>query len=388
MTAPYQLLPPLTAELRAALRADIAARGVMIPVELDENGAILDGHHRAAIAAELGIDYPTIVREGWSEAQKRDHVYKINILHRQLGTIGWAHAVREMAVGRGIRLGSPGRQKADTLSALAAELGVSTRTARRRFALADALADAPDLAAALDAEEIDGRRALRLARERVAIERAHAPISALPATCDLRLGDFEEVLADVPDGSVDLVLTDPPYMAADMPAYSALARFARRVLKPETGTLYALVGQSHLPEAITRLGEHLPYRWTLSYRMTGAHLMMHGLGFWVGWKPVLVYGAPPKASGHLSYDVVDGGGRDKRYHEWGQSETGFSTILDRISAPGMVVCDPFVGGGTTAVVALAHGCSFIGAERDPIAHATAARRIVETMAEATAEAAS
>jgi site-specific DNA-methyltransferase (adenine-specific) len=43
--------------------------------------------------------------------------------------------------------------------------------------------------------------------------------------------------------------------------------------------------------------------------------------------------------------------------------------------PGQVVCDPFVGGGTTGVVALAHGCSFIGAEIDQVAYETALARL-------------
>jgi len=43
---PYQLLPPLSEEEYQSLRADIAEHGVLIPVELDEFGNVLDGHHR------------------------------------------------------------------------------------------------------------------------------------------------------------------------------------------------------------------------------------------------------------------------------------------------------------------------------------------------------
>lgn len=41
----YQLLPDLTEEEYEALKADIAERGVMVPIELDEQGNVLDGHH-------------------------------------------------------------------------------------------------------------------------------------------------------------------------------------------------------------------------------------------------------------------------------------------------------------------------------------------------------
>ena len=43
--------------------------------------------------------------------------------------------------------------------------------------------------------------------------------------------------------------------------------------------------------------------------------------------------------------------------------------------PGVTVCDPFAGGGTTAVVAQALGCHFVGAEVDPETYAIAQRRL-------------
>jgi hypothetical protein len=80
----YQWLPPLTPEQRAALKVDIGKRGVMVPVEVDEDGHILDGHHRAAIAAKLGIDYPTIIRRGLNEDEKIAHILALNLHRRHL----------------------------------------------------------------------------------------------------------------------------------------------------------------------------------------------------------------------------------------------------------------------------------------------------------------
>ena len=45
------------------------------------------------------------------------------------------------------------------------------------------------------------------------------------------------------------------------------------------------------------------------------------------------------------------------------------------SRPGDLVCDPFVGSGTTAVAALSEGRRFIGAEAMPEHHAIATRRL-------------
>ena len=49
---------------------------------------------------------------------------------------------------------------------------------------------------------------------------------------DFRLGDFEEVFADVPDGSIDCIITDPPYPHQFIECLTKLSRFAKRVLKP------------------------------------------------------------------------------------------------------------------------------------------------------------
>ena len=46
MTNRYQVVFPLNSEEYAHLKRDIAENGVLIPVEYDEDGNILDGHHR------------------------------------------------------------------------------------------------------------------------------------------------------------------------------------------------------------------------------------------------------------------------------------------------------------------------------------------------------
>ena len=46
------LLPPLSTTEMDTLRADIEANGVRDPVIIDENGVVLDGHHRLMIDPE------------------------------------------------------------------------------------------------------------------------------------------------------------------------------------------------------------------------------------------------------------------------------------------------------------------------------------------------
>lgn len=88
--APYQLLPLLRDQEFQALRQDIARRGIMVPIERDESGNVLDGHHRLRALEELRAegydlpDAPVIVRVGLSEAEKRFHVRSLNVHRRHL----------------------------------------------------------------------------------------------------------------------------------------------------------------------------------------------------------------------------------------------------------------------------------------------------------------
>lgn len=81
----YQVLPPLTEAEYAALKADIAERGVEVPVVYDDAGNVLDGHHRVRACEELGITgWPRLVRAGLSGTQKRAYARSLNAARRHL----------------------------------------------------------------------------------------------------------------------------------------------------------------------------------------------------------------------------------------------------------------------------------------------------------------
>jgi ParB/Sulfiredoxin domain len=80
----YQLLDPLTEQQYADLKEDIAERGILTPVIVDEFGEVIDGHHRKQIAEELGTDYPSHqLQPGLSEADKLDASLALNLMGRK-----------------------------------------------------------------------------------------------------------------------------------------------------------------------------------------------------------------------------------------------------------------------------------------------------------------
>lgn len=140
-----RLLGKLRPEEYAALKTDIEKRGVMVSVEVDEDGEILDGHHRVEIADELSLPYETIVRSAWPlnrEQSKRQHVYLLNLNRRHLDPLRWGVVFKKMCAERGVAFGEGSsaekrHSQAATIAALAKDAGVSERTARHRVALAE-----------------------------------------------------------------------------------------------------------------------------------------------------------------------------------------------------------------------------------------------------------
>jgi hypothetical protein len=80
----FQVMPALSADEYAALRDDIAERGVVVPVVVDQQGRLLDGHHRQQIAEELGIDCPTEVHHVRDDDDARDVALALNLARRHL----------------------------------------------------------------------------------------------------------------------------------------------------------------------------------------------------------------------------------------------------------------------------------------------------------------
>lgn len=195
--------------------------------------------------------------------------------------------------------------------------------------------------------------------------------------CELHCSDFRNL--KIQDASIDCVLTDPPYGSKYIELYSDLSESAYRWLKPG-GSLLVMCGQICLPETLAALNKSdLTYHWTLSYLTPGGQsVQIFPRRVNTFWKPVFWFikgnyddlwvGDVTKS------DVND---NDKRFHNWGQSESGISDIMRRLTKPGDIVCDPFMGGGTTGIVALNTGRKFLGIEIDPKVFETGRSRIIE-----------
>jgi len=176
------------------------------------------------------------------------------------------------------------------------------------------------------------------------------------------------------EDSLDLIFTDPPYLKQYLPCYFWLAAEARRVLKPG-GFVLAMCGGYYLNQIFRMFdGAGLSYHWKLE------NLMQNSSVVWPSKiiarsKSILAYSKGASHPRCNTLGALHGGGMDKRFHEWGQDVNTARYYIDCFSRPGALVCDPFIGGGTTAIACALIDRRCVSFDIDPAAIATTVNRL-------------
>jgi ParB-like chromosome segregation protein Spo0J len=401
------LFPLLTGADFDVLVADIRAHGVREPITLHPDGRILDGRNRYRAAQAAGVPCPERTYQGTDFVA---FVVSTNLNRRHLTDSQRALVAARLATMRqgertdlppyGERLSQADAAKllhaskrtveraTHVLDSAAPELVAAVEAGTVRVATAAVIADAPPerqrAVVALSRDAIL-KAAQQIKREqRVAREDARAAAAAEALKTLPRDGALHRVIhadlrdADVPDASVDWIITDPPYGQEFLPVYEHLSHFAARVLKP-TGGCVVLVGQSYLPEVLAALGTALAYRWAGAYELPRLTTQIFDRKILCRCKLLLWFERRDAEDHPWVRDFYRSPPNDaeaaKAYHHWGQSEGGMRAVVEACTKPGDVVCDPFCGGGTTGVVAVALGRRFIGVDIDTVAVGTTLQRL-------------
>jgi site-specific DNA-methyltransferase (adenine-specific) len=208
----------------------------------------------------------------------------------------------------------------------------------------------------------------------------------------LYLGDCLWTLPMLRDGSVDAIVTDPPYGIGfkynehdDSPeGYGAwlwsVLELAEAKCKPGSPVF---VWQA-MPN-VRRFAEWFPREWRL-FAACKNWVQMRPTAMQYAHDPVVVWWVPgekPYSMGTLSRDYYVAntspsshtGLNDVQGHPCPRPLDQVRHIVDQWVRPGGTVLDPFMGSGTTGVACVQTGRNFIGIEVDPSYYAVAEDRI-------------
>jgi site-specific DNA-methyltransferase (adenine-specific) len=231
------------------------------------------------------------------------------------------------------------------------------------------------------------------------------------------LEPYETGILRIPDGSIDLILTDPPYGVTDCswdvrPDLDFMWREFNRVLKPN-GAAVVTATQPFATDLINANRKWFRYDlvWVKSNPVgfLNSHRMpmrQHELVLVFyrrlpTYNPQMVKSAPRVArqlkeeedretgvyaktrklsyehEGHYPTSILpynkEGAGKGR--HPTQKPVALFAFLVRLYSQPGEVVFDPFMGSGTTAVAALNAGRHFLGFEKEKSYYQTSLIRI-------------
>jgi hypothetical protein len=341
-----------------------------------EEDILLDGHNRYEICQKNKIDFKT---KGISLSDRLSAADWID--SNQLGRRNLSPDMMRLIRGRlynrlkksiGAPIGSKNASKKQssqndyinskrTAEKIAQQQGVSSRTVQRDGEFAKQVESKPELMKAIK-ERVPVKKVIKeMHKEKYEkdLKAAQEKVTAkarekFNSVCDIRCCSMKDLLTS--GIKPDCIITDPPYPKKYLHLYEELAELSKSI-----PLVAVMCGQSYLPDIIATMIKHIQYRWTLAYLTPGGQAAQQ----WESkinsfWKPVLLFGKGHEWIG----DVCKSDANDKRFHEWGQSESGMADLIDRLSEPGQIVCDPFVGGGTTALISLRLGRRFVGCDID------------------------
>lgn len=352
----------MTAELAprrsAALGTlEMAERALAEAKTLPEVALLVDG-------AELMKTYARKARLG-HEAQSDWAIFKLRAEHK---------AGALLAADPNIRRGGDPKSHDVTLAGLGIEKMQSSRW-QRLAALPEELLTAYRAERRFEHdEELTTAGFLKFAerkvREDAASSRPAPTVVVDSATGEVIHGDFRELEVD----KVKLILTDPPYPAKHLPLWSDLGAWAAKTLA-EDGLLIAYSGQYHLPEVLGRLSENLNYVWTFALITQGPAQQVQAVGARSRWKPLLLFTNGASRRLPRFDDLLESPRRSKDEHPWEQTVDPLVQLIEAFTEPGDLVCDPFLGSGSTAVAAQQTGRKFWGCDVDSVALEHAKERL-------------
>jgi hypothetical protein len=180
-------------------------------------------------------------------------------------------------------------------------------------------------------------------------------------------GDFRKKSQSIPSGSVDLIVTDPPYSRDALGLYGDAAHVAKRILRTG-GSMLIYCGTNYLPESLASCSEHLDYFWLLTLgpavNTIGKPVRMKERMISVMTKHVAWFVRGSRGSReHWVQDLIESP-LEKGYDSWQQSVPEVRYLIEKLCPRDGIVVDFFAGSGTVPIAAESLGRRWAAFEQD------------------------
>ena len=383
------LVPNISDEEYNALYKSIDENGLWVPIIINSEGVILDGHHRYKICNKLGITIKHVERVFENKLLEKKFVIETNLKRRhlndfqkselgmQLQTINEEIAKENMVKGGKTKVPS-NEEPFHSDKKTAEEIGVSRGTFERAKKV---IKKAPE---EIKQKLREGNPHTSISKEYQLIQKNEKKTKRqeeikkfqvnLPEKVTLHNTEFQKVFIE--GNSVSLIITDPPYHEKDLNVYDDLAVHASRVLR-EGGSLLCYVGHFAIGKVISMVESHgLKFQWPMVILHGGPSPAIFGRKVLVGYNPMLWF-VKGKYDGEMIRDVIQSEFQGKDLHDWAKSTVESDYYIQHMTIENEIVYDPFLGQGTFGVSAVKLNRQFIGCEINSEHFANAERMISE-----------
>lgn len=363
-----QLVPSLTKIEFNNLKQSIKeSNGNIIPILVNKEGIIIDGHHRFKACKELETKPKIETKEFTDELEEKEFIISINRNRRhlnqfQISEVGYKleeiekqkAKIRQLKTLKNVRddnsystssLASfdanekeDKEEKGKVSKIIANKIGQSSTRYERNKRIIEEGTEEQKIKLRENKESTNKiyNDIVKAKRKEELIENARLSVSTstlleqdnnknnknFSTNYRLFLGDFIEKAQTIANESIDLIFTDPPYATEHLNNYSELASLANRVLKPGA-SIVTYIGQHNLPEILDIFASNdLKYWWPIAVKHMGSTRAFHQRKVFVLWKPLLWFikgdklsdSYPITALNDYLYDYVESKTPDKILH--------------------------------------------------------------------------
>ena len=380
------LVPRISESEYKSLKESIRINHLWIPIITNKHGVILDGHHRFRACQEVGEPIKHAVREFENDLLEKKFVIESNLKRRHLNDYQKAELgivllpiEQELAKIRQIESDktqepSGSNDFGNSRDIVAKGTGMSGTTFERARKVIE---KAPE---EIKQQLRDGKTTInkqyQIIQKNEKRETRQNEIKnlqvKLPESVTLYNQEFQS--APIPENSVSLIITDPPYHEKYLYLYEELAIHATKVLR-DGGSVICYVGHYAIGKIINMMEKHgLNFHWPIAVIHSGPSASVFGRKILVGYKPMLWF-VKGKYNGEFVRDVIQSEFQGKELHEWAQSTVESDYYIKYLTIPNEIVYDPFMGQGTFGISAVNQNRQFIGCEIDSEHFANAQRLI-------------